>query len=291
MKKIAGTVLVILGIMLFAHAVWWSPINVFVPHATKINNQIEIEDEDSIEMNITSENVTILPTDAEKVNVMVTGRDVNRINFTVNREHHKLKIDLSPKWYSFSNTNELKLLVSVPRKQVEQLEINASSKVVQIGNEQDKKWNIKQLNTNITDGTCYIKNMMVDNLVYNGTATDVMVDRVKAEQALINTFSGNINISHYIGALHVTSTSGNIRLQVDKLVGDVKTNMLSGNIDLFLPKSSSFSLKAKAPSGKLNVKYPLTNKKSSSTEVTGTSGSGKYKLEAEIMSGDVTIHE
>lgn len=290
MKKIAGIVLVILAVIMFVHSIWWSPINLFVPHTPNIDRSFAVNNEDTIEFNVTSENLAILPTEDEELKIVVTGRDLNRVNFQVDQAHQELKINLNPKWYSFSNTNDLKLMVYVPRTKLINLDVKANTRVVQVGHNQGAKWHIALLNTEIMNGTSYFKNVKVNNFIYDGTSTDVMIDRVESKKANIGTFSGNIHLSHYIGPLHLSSTSGNIRMQLDKLVGDIRTEMLSGNVNMFLPKSASFQLNANLQSGQLTSTYPLQNKKTTTSQTTASSGTGNYKIDAEIVNGDLIIH-
>jgi lia operon protein LiaG len=290
MKKIAGVLLVILGIIMFAHSIWWSPFNFFVPHAKEQEEKISVHAVDVIELDITSEDLTIVPTDEEKLKVIATGRDLNHVKFDVDRDHGTVKIDLKPKWYSFSNTNELKLLVYVPRNKVFHITAKAVSRVVQVGDHKSPKWSIGNLNMDVSAGTSNLRNLKVGNLLYNGTSADVFVDRVNAGQATMDTFSGNMNISHYTGALNLASTSGNIRIQVDKLIGNIHTEILSGSATMYLPKDSSFTLRSGLQSGQMTATYPIKLQKLSPTETIGKSGSGKYKIETEIASGELSIH-
>jgi lia operon protein LiaG len=290
MKKIAGVLLVILGIVMFIHAIWWSPFNFFVPNAKNLEENIPMEDIDSIRLDVTSEDLTILPSDGESLKVMAIGRDLNHVDFSVNQDNNEAKIELRPKWYSFSNQNELKLLVYVPRNQMVKLHVKAASRVVQIGNHKGAKWNISNLNTEFSSGTCTLHNLQINNLNYNGTSTDVIVNRVQAKQANMETFSGNMNISHYAGPINLASTSGNIRIQLDKLIGDVHTKIISGNMDMYVPSSSSFTLNADLQSGKVTSTYPIDLKQSSPRQTTAKSGSGDYKIETEILNGDFIIH-
>ncbi|MXQ53105.1 DUF4097 family beta strand repeat-containing protein [Shimazuella alba] len=290
MKKIAGIILVILAVILFTHSIWWSPINFFVPHTPNIDRSFAVDNGDTIEFDVTSENLTILPTEDEELKIEVTGRDLNRVNFQVDQEHRELKINLNPKWYSFSNANDLKLMVYVPRTKLINLDVKANTRVVQVGHNQGAKWNIAFLNTEIKNGTSYFKNVKVNHFIYDGTSTDVMVDRVESKNTNIGTFSGNINISHYVGPLHLSSTSGNIRMQLDKLVGDIRTEVLSGKVDMFLPKSASFQLNTNLQSGQLISTYPLQNKKTTTPQTTASAGTGKFKINIEIVNGDLIIH-
>lgn len=290
MKKIAGILLVILGVIMFAHSIWWSPFNLFVPHTKKQEEKLSVGSVDSIELNVTSEDLTILPTDEDKMKVIATGRDLNHVSFTVDRDHENIKVNLKPKWYSFSNTNELKLLVYVPRNKLFHITAKAISRVVQIGEHKSPKWNIENLNVDVSAGTTNLRNLKIRNLSYNGTSADVLVDRVNAIQANMDTFSGNMNISHYTGKLNLASTSGNIRIQIDKLIGNIHTEMLSGNATLYLPKNAPFTLHSKLESGQFTATYPIQLQKPSASETTAKSGSGTYKIETEIASGDFSIH-
>ncbi|WP_028778490.1 DUF4097 family beta strand repeat-containing protein [Shimazuella kribbensis] len=290
MKKIAGVLLVILGMAMFVHAIWWSPFNFFVPNAKSLEENISMEDINSIRLDVTSEDLTILPVDGENLKVIVNGRDLNQVDFSADLDNNEAKIELRPKWFSFSNKNELKLLVYIPRDKFVNLHITAASRVIQVGNHKGSKWNISNLNAEVSSGTCTLHNLQIDTLNYNGTATDVIVNRVQTRRANMETFSGNMNISHYTGAINLASTSGNIRIQLDKLIGDVRTKMISGNMDMYLPSSSSFILKTDLQSGKVTSTYPIDLKQSSPRQTTAKSGKGDYQIETEIVNGDFIIH-
>ncbi|MCH5585014.1 DUF4097 domain-containing protein [Shimazuella sp. AN120528] len=290
MKKIAGVLLVILGMIMFAHAIWWSPFNFFVAHTKKEEEKLSVSSVDSIELDVTSEDLTILPTDEDKLKVIAKGRDLNHVSFIVDRDDHTVQISLKPKWYSFSDTNELKLLVYVPKNQLFHISAKAASRVIQIGDHKTPKWNIGNLNIDISSGIANLQNLKIENLTYNGTSADISLNRVNAGKATMDTFSGNMNISHYTGMLNLASTSGDIRIQVDKLIGDIHTELVSGNETLYLPKNASFILHSKLQSGQLTATYPLQLQKPSASETTAKSGSGRYKIGTKIDSGDFIIH-
>lgn len=290
MKKIAGVVLVILGIIMFSHAIWWSPLNFFVPHDTNSEKHFPINDVHTIQLDVTSEELQILPTDEDKMKVVATGRDLNHVNFNVDRNGNKVKINLKPKWYSLSDTNELNLIIYIPKDKLVDINAIARSRVVEIGEAKGSKWDMANLNAEVTSGTFNLHNLKLGSFIYNGTSTDVIMDRVQAGKAIMDTFSGNMNISHFIGSLNIASTSGNVRIQIDKLVGDIHTEMISGNLNMYLPVSSSFMLNAQLQSGQFTSKYPLEVNRPSSTISTARAGKGEYKIKTEIANGDFILY-
>jgi lia operon protein LiaG len=290
LKKSLGVVLLLLGASLFVVAIWSSPFAFFRSDVTKIEEQFSMEDIEELELDVTSENLQVVPSDHPQLRLRLTGRVLNYVTFTTEKKGDTVTITVKPKWYASSSTNDLRLIVEVPRKQRIALTTKTNSRVVTIGTTSGEKWAINKLTTDVTNGAYNMYRLQVDQLDYVGNMSEVTMNHVRTKNATLNN-SGNVNINHYSGPLQLVSMFGDVRVKMAELVRNIDVQVQSGNFDLYLPSSASFTINAELVKGTLTSKdHTLPLQKRSNTVTTITSGSGRYKIEAKIASGDMTIH-
>lgn len=70
--------------------------------------------------------------------------------------------------------------------------------------------------------------------------------RSNAGEIRLNTVSGDVETSDLIGVLVAATVSGNINAQIDEVSRGIYLESVSGNIDLDLPKSRGYSIRASA---------------------------------------------
>lgn len=290
MKKSIGVILLLLGVALFIVAIWSSPLAFFRSDVTKLEEQIPFAGIEELELDVASENLQVVPSDHSQLRLRLTGRVLNHVTFSIDRSGEKVTVTVKPKWYAPSNSNDLRLVVEVPRKQRIALHTKTNARVVTIGNTRGEKWALNQLTADVNNGAYNMYRLQIEQLNYVGQMSEVMMDYVQTKNAKVDN-SGNISIAHYRGPLQLVSLNGDVRLKVAEIVGNIQTQIQSGNFDLYLPTPASFTINAELAKGTFTSKdSTLQPRKISDKVTTITAGGGRYKIEAKIASGDMTIH-
>ncbi|MBP3966653.1 DUF4097 family beta strand repeat-containing protein [Paenibacillus lignilyticus] len=102
------------------------------------------------------------------------------------------------------------------------------------------------------------------------------------------------------GLLYVSDISGNVNLSgtdgdigLDGIRGDIKVVSRSGTTDVVLPKDGGFSYNVEVNEGNLLTKLPFVSDDPDNerkTNLKGTTGTGKWKVDITASIGDVIIH-
>lgn len=127
------------------------------------------------------------------------------------------------------------------------------------------------------------------------------------EKTLLQTVSGDINAKDITGTINVNSVSGDIMLrdlssQVTALnvagkldftfnqIAKCIAGTTSGDITIYAPSDSSFDLHCFTTSGVIDNEFDLSEMKSSEKSLSGNVGAGGTKVDANSVSGDISIH-
>jgi DUF4097 and DUF4098 domain-containing protein YvlB len=128
---------------------------------------------------------------------------------------------------------------------------------------------------------------------------DVTVESVSGDAAIAHAY-GNVTIKTVSGdavgqRLAVTSltgqaVSGDLSLALDTVFGGtLTTNTVSGDVRIAIPEGSNFRYTLVTRSGELGCEHPATDAVRSETMLSGTVGTGAGAVNAQTLSGDITI--
>jgi len=124
-------------------------------------------------------------------------------------------------------------------------------------------------------------------LKYNFEKT-IDLEFVEMLESIIKTTSGDVNVYGSIPSLKVKSISGDIEVQTDKLL-KITVDSTSGDVDLLIPKNSSFELDFDSISGELINEFPTTISHQSDSSFKGRVGLGNGKIVVRTISGDLEV--
>lgn len=239
---------------------------------------------DTIKIEVGAVNATIIPEDREDVRAVLTGKGNIVVKETDNTVEVKTK-DRWFNWFSFSGKRELKIYI--PEDYNKDMKINIGSGYLEFSGE---AMQLDTLTVDIGSGDVKLTNLEVNEFNHDVSSGDVEINTLKTKMGNIDLSSGNLKIDHYTGALEADVSSGEFTLQMDKLTDSIDLEVSSGDANLDLPDDADFQLDGDVSSGEIKSDFPLTSKETNSKGLNGTHGSGKYKIDVSVSSGDVHIY-
>ena len=226
---------------------------------------------------------TIIPEDRNDVEAVLTGEGTLIVKETDN----KLVVETKKKmfnWFSFSKKRQLKIYI--PEDYNRNMNIQIGSGSLDFSGESMK---LNDFSLDIGSGNVNIDHLEVNNFIHDGSSGNVEIDTLFTKTGTFDLSSGNLSINHYTGALNAAVSSGRLSVQMDKLMDSIDIDLSSGNVDLDLPDNADFHLNGKVSSGDIKSDFPLTTNGTDKKGLEGTHGSGKYKINVSVSSGDVDI--
>lgn len=238
---------------------------------------------DTIKIEIGAVRTVVIPEDREDVRAVLTGKG----NVTVKETGDTVEVKTKNSWFnwfSFSGKRELKIYV--PEDYNKDMEINIGSGSLDFSGEAMK---LGTLSVDIGSGDVKLTNFEVNEFNHDVSSGDVEIDTLTTKMGNIDLSSGKLKIDHYSGALDADVSSGELTVQMDQLTNSIELDVSSGEVNLDLPDDADFELDADVSSGDIKSEFPLTSKGTAKEGLNGTHGSGKYKIDVSVSSGDVHI--
>jgi lia operon protein LiaG len=225
----------------------------------KVTNQTEL-----IEIDVSSANTTIIAEKRDDVKAELDGKGT----VTVETKGNTIKVEYKRKWYqTFTFFNGPKLTIYLPEDYNRDMDIDLSS------------------------GNLHVKGPLIniDQLSLDVSSGNINIESVSANSGTLDVSSGNIDVKHYIGALDVDVSSGNVSINIDQLTDDVKIDVSSGRASLNLPNDANFTLNGEVGSGGIFNSFPLKNKQETKQTLKGVQGTGEHSLDLSVSSGKIEI--
>jgi lia operon protein LiaG len=250
------------------------------------------KDTDMIEINVSNGSTTIIPQNRNNLKAVYNGKE----KLTVKENGDKVEVSLKNKWFdwfnwlSFSKHKELKIYI--PEDYDRSIAINLGSGNFSFsGHSKNKPVKLEDLSVDIGSGNMNLKNLDVKDFEHNGASGNVKIDSLKTKTGSVDLSSGNLTINHYTGAMKADVSSGRFNLQMDKLTDSIDIDLSSGTVGLDLPKNADFTLNGDVSSGTISCVFPLTTKDDVNRKsIKGKHGSGKYKIDLSVSSGNIHIN-
>ncbi|WP_066072655.1 LiaG family protein [Neobacillus soli] len=289
MKRIVILLLVITGLyIIYTQALqfdWFNSDNNNKDGKASITDNI-----DMIEVNISSINTMIIPEDRKDLKVVYTGKQ----KLTVAEKGDKVEVSLKSKgfdWFNwFTPSEKKKLKIFIPEKYDRNMNIKVGSGNVNFtGQSKSNPVKLEELTIDIGSGNMQLQNLVIKRFEHNGASGNVDIDSLKTETGSFDLSSGRLDVKHYTGAIKANVASGKLNFQLDKLTDPIDIEVTSGSVGLNLPKNADFTLNGDVTSGNITCDIPLTSKENKHRSIKGKHGSGKYKINLELTSGNIHI--
>ncbi|NDI35996.1 DUF4097 family beta strand repeat-containing protein [Chengkuizengella sediminis] len=268
----------------------------------------------NIEIDTSSVDVNVIPTDKEELRVMLSGEVSSRYeevyDLVLKEMGDTLQIELKEKNIFFNVgfvINNVDLQVEIPQKLYDSFKVDVTSGDIEVAQLQanglilstssgDVK--IEELNANdveltATSGNISAKNGVISsNILIETSSGDIDAENIITNILTMEVTSGNIEFTNNtVKTSNLQTSSGNITIYNDELKGDIKAKTTSGDITIDLEQENeSLILDFKTSSGDVDIRREgyLFEEKSDSRAI-GKMGSGKYNIEARASSGDITL--
>lgn len=252
--------------------------------AVKVSNQTE-----NIWIDISSVETVIVPEDRDDVRAELKGKGTLKV------KRHGDEIEVSVKrkgffWFNWFEMDQTSLTVYIPEDYDKDMDIElGSGKIDFNGQSADKPMKLRNLALNIGSGRLTLENFDVENLESQSSSGEVEMNLIDAVSGSFDVSSGRLLVKNYSGKLDADVSSGELEIQIDQLLGDVSLDVSSGYIGLDLPENADFTLNGKISSGNISSNFQLQDKEQSDNRLRGKHGSGKFKIKADVSSGNINI--
>ncbi|KIV53330.1 hypothetical protein AM501_27850 [Aneurinibacillus migulanus] len=291
MKKLIGFLFIVFGTLLLLGILANSVLGGAL---SKEGRQVQTVSPDNIEnmnINVSSADVRIIPEDRQDIEAVLQGRNVSKNQLSVKQSGNTLKVSLEQKefkWVTFSN--HLTLDLHIPQEYNRNMIIDAGSGDIEFKGVNENRTTLEKLELHMSSGTTILENLDVKLLKYKGSSGSTRVENVTAEATDIDISSGDVELSHYSGALRANLSSGDLRAEFEELTGPVKIGMTSGSVSLHMPENADFTLQGHTTSGSIHCDLPLQNRKENEDEhLSGSYGNGSHAVQITASSGDINI--
>ncbi len=154
-------------------------------------------------------------------------------------------------------------------------------------------YNIKSLNSSIetTSGSIRARNIEVsDELMLSSSSGSMRIENISCQLFNIHLTSGSLQVNSLIGKGNIFTSSGSIKINSFKILGDSQMNTSSGSVQLSMSQSDNYTLNLKTSSGNINCSKPLSYEGTRKNNATGTVGDGlNGTLSITTSSGSIHI--
>ncbi|MCL2323742.1 MAG: DUF4097 domain-containing protein [Oscillospiraceae bacterium] len=153
--------------------------------------------------------------------------------------------------------------------------------------------NFKASMSNIESGSGSIRfrNLDVENeLMLSASSGSIRCERINSESFNVHSTSGSVNASYLTGKGSIFTSSGSIKINNFKVLGNTQLNASSGSIHLSMWDSQNYNLDIKTFSGSISCNMPLNYSGNRKNIASGTVGDGSVgTLSVSTSSGSIHI--
>ena len=228
------------------------------------------EEFDSIEINWANGMITISPTEllTDTVTIKEVASSEQTKKMQLNRSGHTLQIDFCKSPVSIFGITSFKdaakdLYIEVPLD-----------------------WFCKELNVNAASVTVNMSHMEFRDAEFDLASGNLNMDSCKMQCLNVDTASGTLNFNGELEELECDAASANCNIQVSNHPNKIEFNSVSGDLELTLPESCGFSVEQDGLSVSFASEFSTTTR-----DGRYVYGDGSCKIEADSVSGDISIHK
>lgn len=239
-------------------------------YTNSLSGNIEKDFPNSIEnINIitTSSNVSIFPHDASNINVDIRG------DFDSNHKYNDCikKFDITDKDINIETStedffNDVSLNIYIPNN------FNGN------------------INLKTTSGDMSISSLKLSNLLLSSTSGEIKSYNVTSSNSKINSTSGSLDYTGSLGECTISSTSGDIELNLSDLGNNSTITSTSGEIDVNLASAIGYKANISSTSGDIEARNNNTDNLNINKSYTFTNGDGTKNISIHTTSGDISIY-
>ncbi|QPC47219.1 DUF4097 family beta strand repeat-containing protein [Mangrovibacillus cuniculi] len=281
MKNLGAILLAAITLGVFYFVVYGEGIG----KETEQGNPIELDSNiKSLNLRLESSDTTIIPVEQDFIEVKIDGKGA----LYVKGNKKELIIEVRRKWYErFGLNAKSNVTVNVPKDFQEKLSVSIGSGNLTFDG---GRMELEELSLNLSSGDMELDNITAKTLKHNGSSGDLHAKKVITKEAELNISSGDVRLEDFEGALSGDVSSGELKVTISQLLGDIDLDVSSGDVQLTLPDNADFTLNGKYSSGNIASNKILKFEDSENGVIKGVSGTGKYEIKLSVSSGSVHLN-
>ncbi|MBM7663481.1 lia operon protein LiaG [Bacillus mesophilus] len=296
MKKIVVIALTLLVIGILGSAVTAAVTDTFTLETVKLHEESEINNSNikNIKVNVSSSDIQLTPSESENIKVTLDGRVsekvLDRYQFNVEENGESLHVNLDLELFFSIGVSiaDLTVMIEVPDKHYKSIVLESSS------------------------GDIHVNQLTADELDTQSSSGDIHIDKVESKQSFIlesssgsievlnstapsftaSASSGDISFREIHGNIAVNTSSGEIKLDNEKVAGDFIAEASSGDVTVNYKESpTSLLIDFEGSSGDGDVSLENVNYEEKADDlIVGKIGDGKYTVKVRVSSGDFKLN-
>ena len=207
------------------------------------NEQTISENINSIEFNLTSQDIQLKNYDGNVIKVQIKSDNFhNSDKLSAIEIDNKLIFSTTP-----SNPTNATIFISIPSSFNDKGDIKVTTSNGQVG---ISSLSSKAFTLSTASGSIYMSNSNFNYLSINTSNGSINLNNVNgSEETKINSTSGNIQLNGTPGVLSCATNSGYINIRVKDTLNNTSLNTLSGDISLSLPEACGYKINYNTLSG------------------------------------------
>ena len=150
-----------------------------------------------------------------------------------------------------------------------------------------KGWTPKELSVESISAPIQIENLTGTELDVDTVSGVMELKDIRSDKLSLSTISAKITCSGAAHEISLETTSGNCALELTERPEKIDLDSVSGDLELFLPKTAGFTLRQDTVSGKFRSDFDYT----CPSESRYVSGDGSCAISADTVSGNVNIRQ
>ncbi len=138
----------------------------------------------------------------------------------------------------------------------------------------------------VSSGNVRAQSLSGDRHEIKTTSGTVRIESITGDVQL-SVISGSLRVEHFEGRGKFTSTSGSLRVGIDRFTGDIDLHCVSGTIRASVPSDAAFRFEGESFSGSIHTDFPATKEGRRATATVGNSP--EYSLRCHTTSGSIKV--
>ena len=233
-----------------------------------------------------SSDMKIVPESRNDVKATLNGSG----ELSVRKKGDTIEVEVKQKWYKFFDFNGgSDVTVYLPQDFKQNLKLEVGSGNVEL-NGGSNPFVLNKVDIDMSSGDVELSNLKTNSFEHDGSSGRLKVNQLSTKKGSFDISSGDVILTGYTGPLTGEMSSGQMKVQMDELTGDVSFDLSSGDVELDLPDDADFKLDTEASSGNISTSFTLKEQTVSNKKISGVHGSGKHQVNISLSSGNASVY-
>lgn len=212
------------------------------------------------------------------VDIKVTSEDRDDINI---HYYGSMRTNVVPKLESERKGSELVIKLTTPNNSYS---INNSNVQLEVFVPKTYK---NDFTVTTSSGDIYMKNLNGEYFYITSSSGDMDLSKINSKEFKLTASSGDIKTLDCVGEYIITTSSGDVNLDLSNNENHTRITTSSGDVDVNLGNNPNFDVSGRTSSGRVNYKSPISINKDKSGKFEFTIGNGGKSIDITTSSGDI----